>query len=113
MAVNVLLEIMVRNVPILNPQKYPPRRPATHSAVVFFSQKTFGSGIPVLFNEVEMAHKKVLTLLLQVLDEGRLTDSKGQTVDFTNTVGGCFQATTSREARRAMDVPITCGKRSI
>ena len=40
----------------------------------------------VLFDEIEKAHKKVLTLLLQVLDEGRLTDSKGRTVDFTNTV---------------------------
>ena len=40
----------------------------------------------VLFDEVEKAHKKVLTLLLQVLDEGRLTDSRGRTVDFTNTV---------------------------
>merc|ERR1711933_370608 len=34
----------------------------------------------------EKAHPKVLTILLQVLDEGRLTDSKGRTVDFTNTV---------------------------
>eukprot|EP00957_Ditylum_brightwellii_P204932 15341440-Ditylum_brightwellii.AAC.1 len=40
----------------------------------------------VLFDEVEKAHKRVLTVLLQVLDEGRLTDSKGRTVDFTNTV---------------------------
>lgn len=40
----------------------------------------------VLFDEVEKAHKQVLTVLLQVLDEGRLTDSKGRTVDFTNTV---------------------------
>ena len=40
----------------------------------------------MLFDEVEKAHKKVLTLLLQVLDEGRLTDNKGRTVDFTNTV---------------------------
>jgi len=40
----------------------------------------------VLFDEVEKAHPQVLTLLLQVLDEGRLTDSKGRTVDFTNTV---------------------------
>ena len=39
----------------------------------------------VLFDEVEKAHPKVLTTLLQVLDEGRLTDSKGRTVDFTNT----------------------------
>lgn len=35
---------------------------------------------------MEKAHKQVLTVLLQVLDEGRLTDSKGRTVDFTNTV---------------------------
>lgn len=40
----------------------------------------------VLFDEVEKAHPRVLTVLLQVLDEGRLTDSKGRTVDFTNTV---------------------------
>ncbi len=40
----------------------------------------------VLFDEVEKAHPRVLTILLQVLDEGRLTDSKGRTVDFTNTV---------------------------
>lgn len=40
----------------------------------------------VLFDEVEKAHPRVLTLLLQVLDEGRLTDSKGRTVDFTNAV---------------------------
>merc|ERR1712038_339795 len=40
----------------------------------------------VLFDEIEKAHPKVLTILLQVLDEGRLTDSKGRTVDFTNTV---------------------------
>lgn len=40
----------------------------------------------VLFDEIEKAHPRVLTILLQVLDEGRLTDSKGRTVDFTNTV---------------------------
>lgn len=40
----------------------------------------------VLLDEVEKAHPRVLTVLLQVLDEGRLTDSKGRTVDFTNTV---------------------------
>merc|ERR1712232_1026045 len=40
----------------------------------------------VLFDEVEKAHPRVLTLLLQVLDEGRLTDSKGRTVDFANAV---------------------------
>lgn len=40
----------------------------------------------VLLDEIEKAHPKVLTILLQVLDEGRLTDSKGRTIDFTNTV---------------------------
>jgi ATP-dependent Clp protease ATP-binding subunit ClpB len=40
----------------------------------------------VLFDEIEKAHPLVLTLLLQILDEGRLTDSKGRTVDFRNTV---------------------------
>jgi len=40
----------------------------------------------VLFDEIEKAHSEVSTLLLQVLDEGRLTDSHGRTVDFRNTV---------------------------
>jgi ATP-dependent Clp protease ATP-binding subunit ClpB len=40
----------------------------------------------VLFDEVEKAHPDVFNVLLQVLDDGRLTDSKGRTVDFKNTV---------------------------
>jgi ATP-dependent Clp protease ATP-binding subunit ClpB len=40
----------------------------------------------VLFDEVEKAHPQVLNILLQTLDDGHLTDSKGRTVDFTNTV---------------------------
>ena len=40
----------------------------------------------VLFDEVEKAHKDVFNTLLQVLDDGRLTDSKGRTVDFKNTI---------------------------
>jgi len=40
----------------------------------------------ILFDEVEKAHPSVLNILLQVLDDGRLTDSQGRTVDFTNTV---------------------------
>eukprot|EP01039_Chlorochromonas_danica_P001765 gene1765-1927_t len=40
----------------------------------------------VLFDEVEKAHRNVLNILLQVLDDGRLTDSSGKTVDFTNTI---------------------------
>ena len=40
----------------------------------------------VLFDEIEKAHPDVLNLLLQILDEGRLTDSNGRTVDFKNTI---------------------------
>ncbi|RAL22389.1 ATP-dependent chaperone ClpB [Lujinxingia litoralis] len=40
----------------------------------------------VLFDEIEKAHPDVFNILLQILDEGRLTDGKGRTVDFTNTV---------------------------
>ncbi|HTU61796.1 MAG TPA: ATP-dependent chaperone ClpB [Polyangiales bacterium] len=40
----------------------------------------------VLFDEVEKAHPDIWNVLLQVLDDGRLTDSQGRTVDFTNTV---------------------------
>jgi len=40
----------------------------------------------VLFDEVEKAHSDVFNILLQVLDDGRITDSQGRTVDFRNTV---------------------------
>jgi ATP-dependent Clp protease ATP-binding subunit ClpB len=40
----------------------------------------------VLFDEIEKAHQEVLNVLLQLLDDGRLTDGKGRTVDFKNTV---------------------------
>ncbi len=40
----------------------------------------------VLFDEVEKAHSDVFNILLQVLDDGRLTDGQGRTVDFTNTI---------------------------
>jgi ATP-dependent Clp protease ATP-binding subunit ClpB len=40
----------------------------------------------ILFDEIEKAHPDVFNVLLQVLDDGRLTDSKGRTVDFKNTV---------------------------
>ena len=40
----------------------------------------------ILFDEVEKAHPDVFNVLLQVLDDGRITDSKGKTVDFKNTV---------------------------
>lgn len=40
----------------------------------------------ILFDEIEKAHPDVFNLLLQILDEGRLTDSQGREVDFTNTI---------------------------
>ena len=40
----------------------------------------------ILFDEIEKAHHDVFNVLLQVLDDGRLTDSQGRTVDFKNTV---------------------------
>ncbi len=51
----------------------------------------------ILFDEIEKAHQDVFNILLQILDDGRLTDSQGRTVDFRNTViimtsnvGGAF-----------------------
>jgi ATP-dependent Clp protease ATP-binding subunit ClpB len=40
----------------------------------------------VLFDEIEKAHPEVFNVLLQVLDDGRLTDGQGRTVDFRNTI---------------------------
>ena len=40
----------------------------------------------VLFDEVEKAHPEVFNIFLQIFDDGRLTDSKGRTVDFKNTI---------------------------
>ena len=40
----------------------------------------------VLLDEIEKAHRDVFNVLLQVLDDGRLSDSLGHTVDFTNTI---------------------------
>ena len=40
----------------------------------------------ILFDEIEKAHQDVFNVLLQVLDDGRITDGQGRTVDFKNTV---------------------------
>jgi ATP-dependent Clp protease ATP-binding subunit ClpA len=40
----------------------------------------------VLFDEIEKAHPDVFNMLLQLLDDGRLTDAQGRTVDFKNTL---------------------------
>lgn len=54
----------------------------------------------VLFDEVEKAHPDTFNVLLQVLDDGRLTDSLGRTVDFTNTI---IVMTSNVGARKAAD----------
>ena len=54
----------------------------------------------VLFDEIEKAHPDVFNLLLQILDDGRLTDSKGRLVDFKNTVVILTSNVGSRRAGR-------------
>lgn len=64
---------------------------------VGFSEGRYGNGKLIseveenptavfLFDEIEKAHQDILTILLQVLDEGKLTSSTGKTVDFSNTI---------------------------
>ena len=57
----------------------------------------------VLFDEIEKAHPDVFNVLLQILDDGRLTDSKGRTVDFKNTVLIMTSNLGSREIQEAGD----------
>src|SRR5438105_8156430 len=57
--------------------------------------------IVVLFDEIEKAHHDVLNILLQVLDDGRLTDGKGRTVDFKNAVVIMTSNVGSREIQEA------------
>jgi ATP-dependent Clp protease ATP-binding subunit ClpB len=54
----------------------------------------------VLLDEIDKAHPKIYDLLLQILDDGRLTDSKGRTVDFKNTV---VIMTSNKGTREIMD----------
>jgi ATP-dependent Clp protease ATP-binding subunit ClpB len=57
----------------------------------------------VLFDEIEKAHTDVFNVLLQILDDGRLTDSKGRTVDFKNTVLIMTSNLGSREIQAVQD----------
>jgi ATP-dependent Clp protease ATP-binding subunit ClpB len=57
----------------------------------------------VLFDEIEKAHPDVFNVLLQILDDGRLTDSKGRTVDFKNTVLIMTSNLGSREIQSVAD----------
>ncbi len=58
----------------------------------------------ILFDEIEKAHPDVFNILLQILDEGRLTDSKGRTVDFKNTVLIMTSNLGSREMQEKNDL---------
>jgi len=56
----------------------------------------------VLFDEIEKAHPDVFNILLQVLDDGRLTDNKGRTADFKNTIIIMTSNATREQLRMAM-----------
>lgn len=56
----------------------------------------------VLFDEIEKAHPDVFNILLQILDDGRLTDGQGRLVDFTNTI---IIMTSNLGSRQLMDAP--------
>ena len=56
----------------------------------------------VLFDEIEKAHPDVFNVLLQILDDGRLTDGQGRLVDFTNTI---IIMTSTLGSRQLMDAP--------
>ena len=62
----------------------------------------------VLFDEIEKAHPDVFNILLQILDDGRLTDSKGRTIDFKNTVLIMTSNLGSREIQSSalVDTPV-------
>jgi ATP-dependent Clp protease ATP-binding subunit ClpB len=60
----------------------------------------------VLFDEIEKAHPDVFNVLLQILDDGRLTDSKGRLVDFKNTVLIMTSNLGSREIQSAAENPL-------
>jgi ATP-dependent Clp protease ATP-binding subunit ClpB len=72
----------------------------------------------VLFDEIEKAHPEVLNVMLQLLDDGRLTDGKGRTVDFKNTVvimtsnvGSAFIADAVRATARGETPALSEGTR--
>ncbi|MFV0388945.1 MAG: ATP-dependent chaperone ClpB [Pyrinomonadaceae bacterium] len=67
----------------------------------------------ILFDEIEKAHPDVFNILLQILDEGRLTDSKGRTVDFKNTVLIMTSNLGSREIQNKNDLVDTDTKEMV
>src|SRR5579863_1362597 len=63
----------------------------------------------ILLDEVEKAHPEVFNSLLQIMDDGRLTDSQGRTVDFKNTVVIMTSNVGSGELRRAARIGFVAG----
>jgi ATP-dependent Clp protease ATP-binding subunit ClpC len=63
----------------------------------------------VLFDEIEKAHPEVFNALLQIMDDGRLTDSQGRTVDFKNTLVIMTSNVGSSELRRAARIGFVVG----
>jgi ATP-dependent Clp protease ATP-binding subunit ClpC len=63
----------------------------------------------ILFDEIEKAHPEVFNALLQIMDDGRLTDSTGRTVDFKNTVVIMTSNVASGDLRRAARIGFTMG----
>ena len=61
----------------------------------------------ILFDEIEKAHPEVFNTLLQILDDGRLTDGQGRTVDFKNTVVIMTSNVATEEIRRAATIGFT------
>ena len=67
----------------------------------------------ILLDEVEKAHPDVFHILLQVLDDGRLTDGQGRTVDFRNTVVVMTSNLGSQEIQRLVGAPIETIKAAV
>jgi len=63
----------------------------------------------ILFDEIEKAHPEVFNALLQIMDDGRLTDSQGRTVDFKNTVVIMTSNVGSGELKRAARIGFVTG----
>ncbi|HZS94239.1 MAG TPA: AAA family ATPase [Chloroflexota bacterium] len=63
----------------------------------------------VLFDEIEKAHPEVFNALLQIMDDGRLTDSQGRTVDFKNTVVIMTSNVGSADLRKSAKIGFTIG----
>ena len=60
----------------------------------------------LLFDEIEKAHADVFNMLLQILDDGRLTDSHGRVVDFSHTIVVLTRTPEHRSGRRPSALPI-------